>query len=244
LAEGGPGTAGAGHGTSASDRHAQEERPPTPALVEALGGKRGLVDSGLPAVVFVFVNSVVQALADRESALRAALVAAVLTGIAIVGLRVLRKEPLQQSVSGFLGLGLAVFFAARSGEARGFFLPGIWINVAYGVAFLVSAVVGRPLVGAIYSAVEGMGTRWREDPHLRRVFSYASVGWALVFGARAAVQGTLYVLDRPGLLAAARLLMGWPLTIAAVALTVAGVRRARRSVERRPEAPQGLPQQP
>ena len=204
-----------------------ESRPAQPALVEALGGKRGLVDSGLPAVVFVFVNSVVTALADRETALRAALVAAVLSGVGIVVLRVVRKETLQQAVSGFLGLGLAVFFAARSGEARGFFLPGIWINVVYGLVFLGSAVVGRPIVGAIYAAVEGMGSTWRTDPRLRRVFALASVFWALVFASRAAVQGTLYVMDRPGLLAAARLLMGWPLTIAAVALTIAVVKRAR-----------------
>ena len=205
------------------------EPPATPALVEALGGKRGLIDSGLPAVVFVFVNSVVQVVADRDTALQAALAAAVLTGVVTVVLRVARKEPLQQAVSGFLGLGLAVFFAARSGEARGFFLPGIWINVGYGLLFLGSAVVGRPLVGAIYAAVDGLGARWRDDVRLRRVFTHATVGWALVFGARAAVQGTLYVLDRPGLLAAARLLMGWPLTIAAVALTVAYVKRARRA---------------
>ncbi len=200
-------------------------------MVEALGGKRGLVDSGLPAVVFVFVNSIAQALTDREPALRAALVASVLSGVAIVVLRLARKEPLQQAVSGFLGLGLAVFFAARSGEARGFFLPGIWINVAYGTAFLVSAVVGHPIVGYVYAAVDGTGGRWRSDPRMRRVFAAASVGWALVFASRAAVQGTLYVMDRPGLLAAARLLMGWPLTIAAVALTMAGVKRARARVD-------------
>ena len=210
---------------------APQQRPAQPALVEALGGKRGLIDSGLPAVVFVFVNSVVAALADRDTGLRAALVAAVLTGLGVVVLRIVRKETLQQAVSGFLGLGLAVFFAARSGEARGFFLPGIWINVVYGLVFLGSAIIGRPLVGAIYAAVEGMGSAWRQDPRLRRVFALASVFWALVFGSRAVVQGTLYVLDRPGLLAAARLLMGWPLTIAAVALTLALVKRARARVE-------------
>lgn len=209
---------------------ARDPRPQTPALVEALGGKRGLVDSGLPAVVFVFVNSVVTALSDRDTGLRSALVAAVFTGLTVVVLRVLRKEPLQQAVSGFLGLALAVFFAARSGEARGFFLPGIWINIGYGLLFLGSALIGRPIVGAIYAAVDGMGTRWRDDARLRRVFAYASVGWALVFASRAAVQGTLYLMDRPGLLAAARLLMGWPLTIAAVALTVAGVKRARARI--------------
>ena len=205
------------------------DQPAKPALVDALGGKRGLVDSGLPAVVFVFVNSVVQAFSGREPALRAAVVAAVATGLGVLVLRLVRKETLQQAISGFLGLGIAVFFALRSGEARGFFLPGIFINIAYGVAFLGSALIGRPLVGAIYNAVEGIGARWREDARLRRVFAYASIGWALVFASRAAVQGTLYVMDRPGLLAAARLLMGWPLTIAAVALTVAYVKRARSS---------------
>lgn len=203
--------------------------PPSarPALIEALGGKRGLIDSGLPAVVFVFVNSVVQAFGERDVALRAALIAAVVCGVAIVALRLARKETLQQAVSGFLGLAVAVWFAARSGEARGFFLPGIYINIAYGLAFLGSALIGRPLVGVIFAAVDGLDARWRADPRLRRAFAYASVGWSAVFASRAAVQGTLYLMDRPGLLAAARLLMGWPLTIAAVALTVAYVRRVR-----------------
>jgi hypothetical protein len=198
-----------------------------PALVEALGGKRGLVDSGLPAVVFVLVNSVVQAFSTREAALDAAIASAVGVGVVVVLLRLVRKQTLQQAVSGFIGLAIAVYFARRSGEARGFFLPGIFINIAYGLAFLGSAAIGRPLVGAIYAAIDGLDKRWREDPRLRRIFAVATVGWSLVFASRAVVQGVLYAMDRPGLLAAAKLLMGWPLTIAAVALTVAYVKRAR-----------------
>ncbi len=196
------------------------------ALVESFGGKRGLLDSGLPAVVFVFVNSVVAAFTSRDTALDAALVAAVVVGVGVVLLRLVRKETLQQAISGFLGLAVAVYFARRSGEARGFFLPGIFINIGYGLLFLGSAVLGRPVVGYVYAAIEGLQD-WRADRRLRRVFIAASAGWALVFATRAVVQGTLYVMDRPGLLAAARLLMGWPLTIAAVALTIAFVRRAR-----------------
>ena len=198
-----------------------------PALVEALGGKRGLIDSGLPAVVFVLVNSVVQAFGDRGTALDAAIAASVACGLAIVVLRLVRKETLQQAISGFFGLAIAVFFARRSGEARGFFLPGIFINVAYGLAFVGSAVLGRPIVGYVYGAVEGLDARWRADSRLRRTFAVASVGWSLVFASRAVVQAVLYVMDRPGLLAASKLLMGWPLTIAAVALTVAYVKRRR-----------------
>jgi len=203
--------------------------PPRSALVDAFGGKRGLVDSGLPAVVFVFVNSLVGALVDRETGLDAAIAAAVATGVAVVLLRLVRRETLQQAISGFLGLAIAVWFARRSGEARDFFLPGIFINITYGLVFLVSALIGRPLVGAIYAAVEGLDARWREDRRLRQIFARATIGWALVYASKAVVQGTLYLMDRPGLLAAARLLMGWPLTIGAVALTVAYVRRARAS---------------
>ncbi len=207
-----------------------------PALVDALGGKRGLVDSGLPAVAFVLVNSVVQAFADRDTALNAAIVSAIAIGVGVIVLRLVRKESLQQAISGFLGLAIAVFFARRSGEARGFFLPGIFINIAYGLVFLGSALIGRPVVGAIYAAVDGLDKRWRNDPRLRRIFALASVGWALVFASRAVVQGVLYAMDRPGLLAAAKLLMGWPLTIAAVALTVAYVKRARGGQGEEPAA--------
>lgn len=201
-----------------------------------MGGKRGLVDSGLPAVVFVLVNSVVQALGSREDALDAAITASVTCGVVIVALRLLRRQTLQQAVSGFLGLAVAVWFARRSGEARAFFLPGIFINVAYGAAFLVSALVSRPIVGYVYAAVEGLDAHWRSDPRLRRTFAVASVGWTLVFVSRAVVQSVLYAMDRPGLLAASRLLMGWPLTIAAVALTVAYVKRRRTAPAPEPAA--------
>lgn len=202
-----------------------------PALIEALGGKRGLLDSGLPAAVFVSVNTVVTAFSDARTGLRAAIVAAVLVGLVVVLVRLRRRETVQQAIGGFFGLAVAAVFAARSGEARDFFLPGILFNLAYSAAFVVSALLGRPLVGYVYAAVGGLDGGWRGDQALRRAMAVASIGWAAVFALRAVVQGALYLADRPGLLAAARLLMGWPVTIAAVALTVAFVRSRRRRLE-------------
>ena len=210
------------------ERTLSGEKPLRPALVEQLGGKRGLVDSGLPAVVFVFVNSVVDAFASRSTALRSAIAAALLTGLVIIALRLSRKETVQQAVSGFLGLGIAVFFAARSGEARDFFKPGIYINAVYGTVFFGSVLIRRPIVGAIYAAVDGLGDTWRTSPRLRPVFSVCTIGWALVFALRAVVQVVFYNADRPDLLAISKLLLGWPLTIGAVALTVWFVRRSHR----------------
>jgi hypothetical protein len=208
------------------ERTLSGEKPLGPALVESLGGKRGLVDSGLPAVVFVGVNAVVDAFAARSTALHVAIAAAVACGLGVVVLRLVRKETVQQAVSGFLGLAIAVFFAARSGQARDFFKPGIYINAAYGAVFLGSVLVRRPLVGAIYAAVDGLGSAWRTDRRLLRVFSVATVGWAFVFALRAVVQTVFYNADRPDLLAISKLLLGWPLTIAAVAATIAFVRRS------------------
>ncbi|GAC1440988.1 MAG: DUF3159 domain-containing protein [Mycobacteriales bacterium] len=218
------------------ERTVSGQKPIGPALVASLGGKRGLLDSGLPAAVFVFVNAVVDAFAGRRTGLHVAIAAAVLSGLAVIAVRLRRRETVQQAVSGFLGLAIAVFFAARSGQARDFFKPGIYINGAYGAVFLGSALIGRPLVGAIYGTIDGLGSSWREDRRLRRVFSAATVGWAAVFALRAVVQTIFYNADRPDLLAISRLLLGWPLTIAAVAATVAFVRRSHPVSEDRVSA--------
>jgi len=200
--------------------------PPT-GLPPALGGTRGLVDGGLPPLVFVTVNTVAAAQTTRPTALVAAIGAAAATGLGIVALRLIRKESLRQALGGLAGLTVAVLFAATSGEARGFFLPGMLVDAAYGVVFAGSALVGYPLVGTLYGLLYRRRD-WRDDPRLRRLFLLATFGWSAVFAVRAGVQAFLYREDLPGLLAVGKLLLGWPLTIAAVALTLAAVRGATR----------------
>jgi hypothetical protein len=157
----------------------------------------------------------------------AAIGAAATTGLAIVALRLARREPLRQALGGLAGLTVAVLFAATSGEARGFFLPGIFVDAGYGLVFAGSALAGYPLVGTIYGWLY-QRRDWRDDGRLRRLFVFATFGWSGVFAVRAGVQALLYREDLPGLLAVGKLLLGWPLTIAAVALTLATVRRASR----------------
>ena len=197
-------------------------------LIDALGGRRGVVDGGLPPVLFVGVNAIAGAHTTRPHALAAAIGAALGTALVIVGLRLIRKGPLRQALGGLAGLVVAVVFAARSGEARGFFLPGIYVDAAYAVVLAGSALIGRPLAGIGYGLLYGRRGQWREDGRLRRVFTIATLLWSLIFAARALVQAVLYAADRPGMLAAAKLLLGWPLTFLAVAVTLALVRRAAR----------------
>jgi hypothetical protein len=200
---------------------------PPSGLPPALGGIRGLIDGGLPPLVFVGVNAVAGVQTTRPTALAAAIGAAAATGLAIVALRLIRKEPLRQALGGLAGLVVAVAFATTSGEARGFFLPGILVDAAYGLVFAGSALVGYPLVGTVYGWLYRRRD-WRDDPRLRRLFVLATVGWSGVFAVRAGVQALLYREDLPGLLAVGKLLLGWPLTLAAVASTLAAVSRATR----------------
>ena len=124
---------------------------------------------------------------------------------------------------------VAVVFVLASGEARAFFLPGLYVDAVYALLFAGSVAVGRPLAGLVYAALFRTGPGWRSDPRLRRVFVAASLGWASVYALRAGTQWALYREDAPVLMAVAKVSFGWPLTVVAVAATLALVRRAVRS---------------
>ena len=195
-------------------------RRPRPLLVESIGGWRGLVDSGLPVVVFVATNA--------AAGLTAAVWAAVGVGVLLLVVRLLRRESAQQAVGGFLGVALAAYIASRTGEAKGFFLLGIWASFGYATLFAGSVLLRRPMVGVVWEYVDGLGGQWRRDRALMRVYTWTTLLWVAVFLSRGLVQRFLYAEDRTGWLAVARLGMGYPLTVAALAVTVIAVRRVRR----------------
>jgi hypothetical protein len=198
----------------------QQGSRPRPLLVESVGGWRGLFDSGLPVVVFVVANT--------AAGLTAAIWAAVAAGAVLFVLRLVRRETVQQAVSGFLGVAVAAYIASRTGEAKGFFLLGIWASFFYACAFTLSVLVRWPLVGVIWEYVDGGGAGWRRNRALMRVYTWTTLVWVGVFLSRGLVQRFLYEEDRTGWLAVARLAMGYPLTVGALALSVLAVRRVRR----------------
>ncbi len=193
----------------------------TPTLMEQMGGVAGIVASTIPVVVFVVANVL--------SSLQPALIAAIVAGVAVFVYRVVRKQPLQPAVSGLLGVGVAAFIAARTGEARGFYLPGLLTSAAFGLAFLVSVLVRWPLAGVVWHGINGHGHAWRRDPRLLRAYTWASLLWAAVFASRVVLQGFLYYRNEETWLGVARLLMGYPLVGLALLGTVWAVRRAQRA---------------
>ena len=87
-------------------------------ILELLGGRRGIVDGALPPLMFVAVNAVAGTQLPRPEALSYAIGGAVSVGLGIVGIRMLRREPLRQALGGLIGLAIAMAFALGSGEAR------------------------------------------------------------------------------------------------------------------------------
>jgi uncharacterized protein DUF3159 len=197
------------------------------ALLQRLGGRRGVLDGALPPLVFLAVHAGAGFWSHGQTALRAAVLASVVAALALVVLRLRQREPLKAVLRGLAGLGVAVAFALWTGEARDYFLPGIWVDGAYAAGLASSVMVGRPMVGIAYAALHRMGRTWRHQPALRRVLTLATWGWALVYATRAGVQAYLYAADRPELLGLGKLLLGWPLTVVAVVLTLGAARRAR-----------------
>ena len=199
--------------------HAHLTRDERTALDEILGGNRGLLDAGAPPVAFVIVNAAV--------GLHAGLYAALGVGAGLFVVRLLRHERLRHAVYGFIGVAIAVAFAARSGNARDFFLPGILLNVGLGVLYGATVLAKVPLLGVVLAPLEGHGEDWRTNDHVRRCFSLATWIWAMAFFVRAGVQTLFYVADKPGWLAAVKLALGWPLFLAILSPTASLLRRAR-----------------
>lgn len=189
-----------------------EQGQPTPTIWEQMGGPMGMIDSGLPVVVFIVGN----AIGGLGWGIGAALAAAVVIAI----LRIARKRPITQAVAGVFGVGIAAFIAYRTGSAKGYFLLGIWSYLLYGGALLVSMVIRWPLIGVIWEGINGRGTAWRKNRALVRRYDYATFVWVVVFAARYLVQNYFYDSDQVGWLAAVRLLMGYPVFILAIAISV------------------------
>ncbi|MDP9240170.1 MAG: DUF3159 domain-containing protein [Actinomycetota bacterium] len=207
----------------------QPDTAPT-RFVEQLGGVKGLIDSGLPVVVFVVANALAQ--------LKVAIIAALVAGVAVFALRLARRESPQFAVSGLFGVAIAAYFAHRLGRAEGFFIPGILLNAVYFVVFAGSLVIRRPLIGVLWTYFGDGDQGWRQRPVLRGAYTLATLWWALMYAAKTGLQGLLYLQHQPGWLAVAKLSMGYPLFAVNVAATLWLVRRAKRRMGAQAASPE------
>jgi hypothetical protein len=195
-------------------------------ILDGIGGWKGALISAVPPIVFVAVNA--------WRGLRDAIIAALVVAGLLVAYRLIRKQPVQQALSGAIGVGVAALIAARTGQARGYFLLGIWSSFLYAVPLAVSVLVRRPVVGLVWEFLDPSPgddePPWYRRAVLRRAYMWSTLLWTVTMLARGGVQLALYHRNATGWLAFARIAMGYPLTIAAFGATFWLVMRARRAL--------------
>ena len=195
------------------------ETPTAGALLAAIGGVRGIVESILPGFVFVLVYAI-----TADVALSVLIPGAVAVVFVIV--RLVTKSPVVPALVGLAGIVVSAALAIFSGRAEENFLLGFALNAGYVVALLVSLAVRWPLIGIVVGFLRGGDSSWRGDKAKYRVAAVATVLWTAMFAARLAVQVPLYFAGQPQLLGTAKLVMGLPLYAATLWVTWLLVRAA------------------
>ena len=144
------------------------------------------------------------------------------------GLQPLAGHLVEIGPSRLFGIALGAWLAWRSGEARDFYLPGIYFTLAYVAVLLGSIIFGQPLVGWIWSVIANGGkSDWRDDHRLRRTFVWLTALWAGVFLLKVAIQLSLYLANEATALGVARLALGYPPFALLIAISWWAVRRVR-----------------
>jgi hypothetical protein len=180
-------------------------------LSKALGGVRGMIEAAVPTAAFTIAW-----LTTRE--LQLSLVISVGLAVLLVLVRIVQRQTVQFVLNSLLGIGIGALFAMRSGEAKDVFLPGILYNGAYSAVLVISILVGWPLLGFLIGTVTGDPTGWHADKPIVRLCTQLTWVLAVPCILRVLVQYPLYAADQLGWLATAKIVMGWPLQVAALAV--------------------------
>lgn len=204
---------------------------PTGQIVwQVIGGWRGVAESVLPLLAFIVTYTTTQNLV---------LALGISVGAAAVFtlIRLLTKSPPVAALSGLVAAVIAAGLPLFTGRAEDQFVIGFITNIAYGSAFLVSALVRWPLIGVVVGFLLGEGLAWRSDARKRRAFFWLSVLWAGLFLARLGVQLPFYFSGDVATLGTIKIIMGIPLFAVALAITWIVSRRLYPSASRQEEAP-------
>jgi hypothetical protein len=216
-------------------------------LASALGGRRGMLEAAVPTILFT-----VTFILGKD--LQRSLLVSVTAAFVLLVVRLVQRSNVQFVVNSLFGIGIGAFFAWRSAagggdandQALAYFLPGIIYNAVYAVVISLSILVRWPVVGFMVGSVAGDPTAWHRDPQVVRLSS--NLSWLLVVPCviRVAVQFPLYLAGRSGamdpdaavaVLGFSKILMGWPLQLAALAGMVWLLARDRTPVAKEQDEP-------
>jgi hypothetical protein len=209
-------------------------------LSRALGGRRGMVEAAVPTITFTATY-----IGTKE--IRLAIGLSLAAAVVMLVVRLVQRSSVQYVFNALVGIGVGTFFVwlgGRNGgdeaqQALAYFLPGIIYNAGYSVVMVLSIVARWPVVGFMVGSVADDPLQWHRDPQIVRLCNHLT--WVLVVPCvfRVLVQAPIYVAGRTAddadpyvtALGLAKVGMGWPLQLAALAVMVWLLARNRTPVD-------------
>ncbi|MCU1579743.1 MAG: hypothetical protein JWP19_1947 [Rhodoglobus sp.] len=188
------------------------QTPTASALLGAMGGVRGLIESILPGLAFVVVYTI-------TGLLLPSVLVPIVISVGFVIARIVAKQPYTSALAGVLGIALSAGVALVTGQAKDNFVLGFVINGAFLAALLISIAVRWPLIGVIASLITSEGSEWRANKAKFRVALIGTIIWVALFAVRLAVELPLYFADATQALGALKLVLGVPLYAATLWVT-------------------------
>jgi hypothetical protein len=141
------------------------------------------------------------------------------------------------SLLGAGGIALSAALVLVTGNARLFFLRSVVLGGIWGVVFVASALVRRPIVGTLSGWLMSPVLAQRQEASHRQAFAFVTLLWGVVELLKAAVRGYAMVTGSLDRLTVVVVATGYPIEVCLAAFTAWYLHRA--GVTLREEAASG-----
>ena len=176
-------------------------------VVTALGGKKGIIDSTIPSLIFLLTYNVTHNL-------RICLYLSIATAALLLIWRLIKRDTLVHAITGFIGIAFCGWFAWKTGEAKDYYAPSLWKNSGFASLYLISNLVKWPIIGVMLGPILGENMNWRKDPKRLAAYQKATWIWFALFAIRLGIQYPLYKTNQLNALGVANIFLGFPLYLA------------------------------
>jgi hypothetical protein len=174
-----------------------------------VSGKHKIVDSVLPPLTFVIVNTLV----GVDYALWSSLGMAV----AFTAFRLFKGQSVGYAVGGLGGVLAAIVIVKLSDRVEAYFIPALVSGTLTFVLCLVSIVIKRPLVALTSRIARGWPLGWYWHPKVIVAYQEVTFFWTLFFASRVMVQIALFQDATNNFFALINVILGWPALIVLLA---------------------------